>query len=160
MLLGFGETSSAFASYRVPACFGQVGSQSEPVAAAEGLAAVLISAAKQTGTRYNLDRIAWALRSGAKYLADMGPNQIGSQGYGIPDIQDSWKLLSSAEPTPSFDISSVSDGRLEDYRRTPHRGTGVNEFFGVHPGSTGSRNVTITRSSGFGSSSGRCRVAN
>lgn len=33
-------------------------------------------------------------------------------------------------------------------RRAPYQGRGVNEFFGVHPGSTGSRNVTITRSSG------------
>ncbi len=127
---------------------GQVGSQSQPVAAAAGLAAVLISAAKQTGMQYNLERIAWALRSGAKYLDQMGPNQIGMQGYGMPDIQQSWRLLSSAEPTPSFEVSSVSNGRLEDYRSAPHRGTGVNEFFSIHPGSTGSRNVTITRSSG------------
>jgi hypothetical protein len=142
------QASRTFANYREAHCYGQVGSQSEPVAAAAGLAAVLISAAKQTGTQYSLDRIAWALRSGAKYLDQMAPNQVGFQGYGIPDIQESWKLLSSAEPTPSFAVSSVSNGRLEDYRRTPHQGTGVNEFFGVRPGSTGSRNVTVTRSSG------------
>ncbi len=59
----------------------------------------------------------------------------------MPDIQESWNLLSSAEPTPSFDISSVSNGRLEDYRSTPHQGSGVNEFFGVHPGSSGSRSM-------------------
>jgi hypothetical protein len=146
--VGAGGTSSAFANYRVPACYGQIGSQSSPVAAAAGLAAVLISAAKQMGTQYHLDRISWALRSGAKYLDQIGPNAVRGQGYGMPDIQDSWKLLSSAEPTPEFDVSSVSNGRLEDYRRTPHQGTGVNEFFGVHPGSTGSRTVTITRSSG------------
>jgi hypothetical protein len=142
-----------FAGFQVPRCYGLVGSQSEPVAAAAGLAAVLISAAKQTGTKYDLARVTWALRSGAKYLDQMAPNQIGTQGYGLPDIQESWKLLSSTEPTPLFDISSVSNGRLEDYRRTPHRGTGVNEFFGVHPGSAGSRSVTITRVSGTAAAS-------
>ncbi len=148
MPVGFDGTSSSFLSYRVPACYGQVGSQSQPVAAAAGLAADLISAAKQTRTPYDLNRIAWALHSGAKYLDQMGRSPVGAQGYGMPDIQESWRLLSSSEPTPSFKISSVSNGRLEDYRRTPHQGEGVNEFFGVHPGSTGSRNVTVTRSSG------------
>ena len=137
-----------FVNFRAPRCYGLVGSQSQPVAAAAGLAAILISAAKQTGTQYNLDRIAWALRSGAKYLDQIGQGGRGSQGYGMPDIQESWKLLSSAEPTPAFAVSSASNGRLEDYRRTPHQGSGVNEFFGVHPGSTGSRTVTVTRSSG------------
>ncbi len=148
MPVGFGGTASSFASYRVPRCYGPVASQSEPVAAAAGLAAVLISAAKQTGTPHGLNRIAWALRSGAKYLDQMGSSPVGLQGYGMPDVENSWKLLSSSEPTPSFEISSATNGRLEDYRRTPHRGEGVNEFFGVHPGSKGRRNVTITRSSG------------
>lgn len=141
-------SSGAYFNYRVPPCYRQTGSQSKPVAAAAGLAAVLISAAKQSRVPYNLDRIAWALRSGARYLDQMGTDPVGHQGYGMPDIARSWSLMASAEPTPSFTISSVSNGRMENYSRAPHQGTGINEFLGVHAGSSGMREVTITRNSG------------
>ncbi|MEI9979907.1 MAG: S8 family serine peptidase [Edaphobacter sp.] len=143
------EHRSAFigAAYRLPRCYVQFGGTSGSTPEAAGLAALLISGAKQAGKNHDLYRLTWALHSSAKYL-DQTYEAVGYQGYGLPNVAAAWRLLSSDELTPVFEIFSESNGPHESYRRTPNVGVGVYEYANWHPGMSGEREVTITRQSG------------
>ena len=135
------------AGYRLPPCYVKFGGTSASTPDAAGLASSLISGAKQTEMTYDLARISWAMRSSGDYL-NHTDEPIGYQGYGLPNLPAAWKLLASDEPTPSFLVTSESNGPHEIDRRAPHVGMGVYEYGGWHPGMTGVREVTITRQSG------------
>ncbi len=130
--------------FRVPHCYVKFGGTSGSTPEVAAVAALLISASKQIKIPITLDRIAWALRSSATYLDQM-PEPIGYQGYGLPNVQNAWSSMASAELTPSFVVTSQSNGPREFNRRQPHAGVGIYEYANWHPGMSGSAFVTITR---------------
>jgi hypothetical protein len=82
-------TASLPPGYTISCCT----SASSPYAA--GVAALLVSAAKQRGLPYSADSIGRALRFGARLLAGA---PIERQGNGVVDVSGAWQTLQSAEP--------------------------------------------------------------
>ena len=116
---------------------------SAPMAA--GAAALLISAAKQTGVPFDAERIAWALKTTARYLPGVG---VHEQGNGLVNVGAAWEALKRA-PAPVAISSSVQINTVAGrYLKTPNRGPGIFEREGWQPGQSGQRAITFTRTSG------------
>ena len=80
-------------------------------------AALLISAAKQTGVPYDAERIAWALKSSARFLPGVAAHE---QGNGLINVGAAWEALKHA-PAPVA-ISSSAERRTSCRPGTPgHR---------------------------------------
>lgn len=141
------KLTSTASGYRLPPCYVEFGGTSGSTPAAAAIAALLISAAKQAKIARDLERLSWAMRSSGRYLSQM-KEPIGYQGYGLMNVSEAWRLLSSSRETPSFSITSRSNGPHEDVRRVPHVGVGLYEYSGWHPGMVGRRVVVIRRQFG------------
>jgi subtilisin family serine protease len=112
---------------------------------ATGGAALLISAAKQTGAQWKPDQLRQAISSGARYLPGEGAYE---QGNGIMNIGAAWDVLRqnvrTVDITSSAPVKTVLSGLLA----TPNRGEGIYEREGWKAGDTGTRTITFTRTSG------------
>lgn len=123
-------------------------SLSTPAAAAA--AADLISGAKQSGIRYDAERINWAMKAGAQYLEDW-PAQ--SQGAGLINLPTSWRMLTLAATWPEWRLAPKIDVQAPLHTRwTEFMGTsvgyGLYEREGWKPGAEGDRTITFVRRSG------------
>jgi hypothetical protein len=118
-------------------------STASPFAAAG--AALLISAAKQSGVKYDASRLRWAMLSSARYLPKYRSEK---QGSGLLQIQAAWEALKNA-PEP-IDIISRAPVKavLSENLPEPNRGAGIYEREGWTAGQSGLRNVSLTRISG------------
>lgn len=118
-------------------------SMAAPMAA--GGAALLISAAKQTGVHFTADRLRWAMKSTARYLPGYA---ACDQGDGLLNVERAWDALQKV-PTPVA-ISSVApvNHSPTDDLRNPHQGPGIYEREGWSVGETGERRISFARSSG------------
>ncbi len=125
--------------YQISCCT----SATSPYAA--GLAALLISAARQTGVRYSADGIARALRVTATALPDVPAH---AQGNGVADINAAWRLLSNDADPPRIAASTHIAHPLAQYMVNGALGTGLFEFAGWFGGMRGNRTVTLRRTSG------------
>src|SRR6185503_10191145 len=82
--------------FRYPECWGIGGGTSSSSPHAAGVAALLISAARQSGFPSDARHITWALKMGARYL----PNyQAHDQGAGLLDVVRSYELLKIVKET-------------------------------------------------------------
>jgi Subtilase family/Bacterial pre-peptidase C-terminal domain len=112
---------------------------------ATGGAALLISAAKQTGAQWQPDQLRQAINSGARYLPGEGAYE---QGNGIMQVGAAWDVLKqnvkTVDITSSAPVNTVLSGQLA----TPNRGEGIYEREGWAAGQTGTRTITFTRTSG------------
>jgi hypothetical protein len=112
---------------------------------ATGGAALLISAAKQTGAQWKPDQLRQAINSGARYLPGEGAYE---QGNGIMNVGAAWDILrqnvKTVDITSSVPVNTVLSARLA----TPNRGEGIYEREGWKAGDTGTRTITFTRTSG------------
>jgi hypothetical protein len=112
---------------------------------ATGGAALLISAAKQTGAQWKPDQLRQAINSGARYLPGEGAYE---QGNGIMNVGAAWDILrqnvKTVDITSSAPVKTVLSGLLA----TPNRGVGIYEREGWKAGDTGTRTITFTRTSG------------
>ena len=118
-------------------------STSAPFAAAG--AALLISAAKQSGVKYDARRLRWAMLSSARYLAKYRPEK---QGAGLLQIEAAWEALRNA-PEPIDIISRAPvKAALSENLLEPNYGDGIYEREGWTAGQSGRRTLTLTRSSG------------
>lgn len=118
-------------------------STSTPFAAAG--AALLISAAKQSGVKYDARRLRWAITSSARFLPKYS---VEMQGAGLMQVQAAWEALKQA-PEP-IDIVSRAPVKavLSDYLQHPNQGTGIFEREGWAAGQSGQRILRFTRTSG------------
>jgi Subtilase family len=118
-------------------------SYSCPMAA--GAAALLISAAKQSGVPYDAERIAWALKTSARYLPGIGAHE---QGNGLINVSAAWEALKRA-PAPVAISSSVEiNTAIGPYLKTPNHGPSIFEREGWQPSQSGQRTITFIRTSG------------
>src|SRR5262249_6886714 len=97
--------------HKLPPGYGAVGGLGTSLAApmAAGAAGLLISAAKQSGVRYDAERIRWALTSTARFLPGY---QACEQGHGLIDVGAAWEALKRApEPVTIASRASVRSVR-------------------------------------------------
>jgi Subtilase family/Bacterial pre-peptidase C-terminal domain len=132
-------------AYKLPPGYQQSHGTSFAGPMAAGGAALLISAAKQSGVPYDAERIRWAIKSSARYLPGFGAHE---QGAGLLDIRAAWEALKKA-PVP-IEITSRAPVNtvLSRYLKEPNRGPGIYEREGWMAGQTGQREVSFTRTSG------------
>jgi len=131
--------------YTLPPGYGVMGGTSTATPMAAGGAALLISAAKQSGVHHDVDRLRWAIMSSARYLPGYGAY---TQGAGLFQVGAAWEALKAA-PTPVRIISRASvNAALSQYLKEPGRGPGVFEREGWSAGQTGERQIAFTRTSG------------
>jgi subtilisin family serine protease len=111
-----------------------------------GAAALLVSAAKQSGTQRQPAQIRQALNSSARYLT--GRYQAYEQGNGLIDVGAAWDLLKTNIKTSEIAASVPVNTILSGFLATPGVGTGIYDREGVTAGSPYSRTYTFVRTKG------------
>jgi hypothetical protein len=139
------EAPARYLVYTLPPCYMLGSGTSSATPHAAGAAALLISAAKQVHVAYDAARLTWALRTAARPLRGYGVNE---QGGGLIDVRKTWDLLRSRIEVAEIRASGPVRTRLNPYLRQPGVGRGLYEREGWAPGDTGTRTITLTRTSG------------
>jgi hypothetical protein len=116
---------------------------------AAGGAALLISAAKQTGAQKQPDQIRQAMNSTARYL-DPSRFQPNDQGNGLLDVVGAWDVLKTNAKTVSINASVPVNTLLSDSLANPGYGVGIHDREGVAAGDSYVRTYTFVRTSGGG----------
>jgi hypothetical protein len=132
-------------TYQLPAGYGISCCTSASGPYAGGVAALLISAAKQERLRYSLDDLSWALRSSAKFLPGFGAHL---QGNGVLDIRAAWDVLRRPVERPAIRATARIVHPLASYAARGDEGSGIFEHAGWRAGMTAPRDVTLRRDSG------------
>lgn len=141
--------------YKLPSGYGPAGGTSSAGPMAAGAAALLISAAKQSGLKYDADRLRWAIESSARYLDGWGAHE---QGAGVINVEAAWERLKHA-PEPAMITSRGPVSSLYSrYLQRPNEGPGIYEREGWRAGQSGERVITFTRANG-GTASQRYRLS-
>src|SRR5215207_10052806 len=115
-----------------------------------GAAAVLISAAQQTGIQYQPAQIRQAMKSSTRYLA--GRYQAYEQGNGLLNVGAAWDLLKTNVKTVNIQSSVEVNTILSSFLATPGFGPGIYDREGVAPGDSYTRTYTFVRTNGAGGS--------
>ena len=110
-----------------------------------GAAALLISAAKQSGVPYDADKIAWALKTSARYLPGVAAHE---QGNGLVNVAAAWDALKRAPAHVAISSSVRINVAVGPYLKTPNHGPGIFEREGWQAGQSGKRTIMFTRASG------------
>ena len=127
------------AGYQISCC----SSASSPYAA--GVAALLVSAAKQRGIPYSVETLGRAMRIGAQYLPG---HRSHEQGHGVLDVRASWRELCDPLDIPHITASARVAHPLARYAAGESAGRGIFEFEGWTAGMTGTRSIAFRRESG------------
>jgi len=125
--------------YQVSCCT----SASSPYAA--GLAALLISAAKQERIDYSVANLGRALRTSARFIPDAPAYK---QGNGLLDVEGAWHELQQDVINPRITITSVNQQPVSAYSEGRTTGPGLLEEEGWIVGSHGSRTFQLRREAG------------
>ncbi|MFN2408090.1 MAG: S8 family serine peptidase [Pyrinomonadaceae bacterium] len=142
----FGNYESRIpAPFKLPPGYSSGMGTSNACPMASGAAALLISAAKQSGVPYDADRIAWALKSSARYLSGIGANE---QGNGLINVAAAWEALKRAPAPVTISSSTEINVAVGPYLKNPNHGPGIYEREGWQAGQSGQRTITFTRTSG------------
>lgn len=113
---------------------------------ASGAAALLLSAAIQTGAGHKPAQLRQAMDSSARYLATY---QAHEQGFGLINVGAAWDLLSQNIKTADIVSAVPVHTKLSGFLATPGVGTGIYEREGVFPGAGAfTRTYTFTRTDG------------
>ncbi|WP_040884734.1 S8 family serine peptidase [Janibacter sp. HTCC2649] len=114
---------------------------------AAGAAALLVSAAKQTGVQSQPDQLRKAITSSAHQIAGYGSYE---QGNGLMAVGDAWNLLKTNAKTVTISSSVPVNTVLSGFLATPGRGQGIYDREGVKAGDSYVRSYTFTRTNGGG----------
>ncbi|MGH9940379.1 MAG: S8 family serine peptidase [Blastocatellia bacterium] len=142
---GFLPGYSRLAAYALPPGYSVYGGTSTAAPMAAAAAALLISAAKQSGVKYDAQRLRWAIKSSARYLPGIGAYE---QGPGLFQIGAAWEALRRAPSSVEITSRAPINADLSQYLRTPGEGPGIYEREGWAAGQTGQRTITFTRATG------------
>ena len=126
-------------AYQISCCT----SASSPYAA--GVAALLVSAAKQRTLRYSFETFGRALRIGARFLPDTPAH---AQGNGVLDVESAWRELNRGVNVPRIVATAPIVHPLAAYGIQADRGAGLFERDGWTAGMTGVRTIRLNRTSG------------
>src|ERR1051326_1032252 len=142
---GFLPGENRHGTYPLPAGYQVYSGTSTSTPFAAAGAALLISAAKQSGVKYDARRLRWAITSSARFIANYSPEQ---QGDGLLQVPAAWEALKNA-PEPIEIVSRAPvKAALSEYLKHPNQGTGIFEREGWTAGQSGQRVISFTRTSG------------
>ena len=116
---------------------------------AAGAAALLVSAAKQTGVQKQPDQLRQALKSSCP-APRHGPHRRYEQGNGLINVGAAWDLLKTNIKTVDITSSVPVNTVLSGFLATPGIGQGIYDREGVTVGQSYTRTYTFTRTSGGG----------
>ncbi|MBI3973545.1 MAG: S8 family serine peptidase [Chloroflexi bacterium] len=134
-------------TYTIPPGYSMFNGTSMAAPQAAGAAALLISAAKQTGVQKQPDQLRQALNSSARFL-DSARIAAYEQGDGLINVGAAWDLLKTNIKTVEIVSSVPVNTLLSGFLATPGYGVGINEREGTLDQYT--RQYTFTRRSGGG----------
>ena len=134
-------------AYSCPPGYAMFNGTSMAAPQATGGAALLISAAKQTGAQWNPNQLRQAINSSARFLSGYGAHE---QGNGLVRLAEAWDLLKTNIKTVDITSSAPVKTVISNFLATPDKGPGIYEREGWSPGESGSRTITFTRTSGGG----------
>jgi hypothetical protein len=133
--------------YSLPPGYQLMNGTSMAAPQATGAAALLISAAKQTGVQFKPDQLRQAIRSSARLLA---PSRLGvyRQGNGLLQTELAWILLATNIATDEIVARVPVNTVLSSFLAQPGIGVGIYDREGVVAGQSYTRTYTITRTKG------------
>lgn len=134
--------------YLTPPGYLIAGGTSTATPTASGAIALLISAAKQTGVKYDACTLKQAIASSARYVPNLPAYK---QGNGVINVAGAWELLkqiSRSRTRVTITSSAPVKHAYSALLATPNRGVGLYEREGWSVGDRGQRTVTFMRTSG------------
>jgi hypothetical protein len=133
--------------YTLPPGYSVDGGTSTATPMAAGAAALVVSAAKQTGVPYDAVRLKAALTGSARHIQNLAAHE---QGNGLIQVGPAYELLRKLQSNPPLVITSRAPvkTKLSGLLRTPDVGIGIYEREGWKSGDQGERTITLTRESG------------
>jgi subtilisin family serine protease len=133
-------------TYQLPPGYMIAAGTSMAAPEATGGAALLISAAKQTGIPYDAEKLRRAINSSSRFLPAYGAHE---QGNGLFQIPFAWWLLYSR--LNAFEIISQAPVNtvLSDLLETPNTGTGIYQREGWIAGDSRVLDIILTGSEGM-----------
>ena len=135
-------------TYPLPPGYQLANGTSMAAPSATGVAALLISAAKQTNVQHQPAQLRQALNSSTRFLT--GRYQAYEQGNGLIDAGVAWNLLQTNIKTVDIQSSVPVNTILSGFLATPGFGAGINDREGVIVGQGYTRQYTFVRTSGPG----------
>ena len=133
--------------FTLPPGYAIDGGTSTATPMAAGAAALVISAAKQSGIPFGAARLKAALMGGARHLPNLAEF---AQGSGLVQVGGAFDLLQELAESPPVEIVSRAPvrTRLSPLMATPNQGAGLYEREGWSVGDRGERTIAYTRRSG------------
>ena len=145
---GFEEGRRFAELFQLPPGYTIAGGTSTATPTAAGAVALLISAAKQTGVKYDAFRIKHAITRSARYVPHLPAYK---QGNGVVNVAGAWEILKALDSAP-VEVAITSRAPVQHVYShllaTPNEGVGIYERDGWTAGDRGERTVTFTRTSG------------
>ena len=132
-------------TYDLPPGYGMFNGTSMAAPQATGAAALLLSAAKQTGRSHTAAQIRKAFNATARFLPGY---TAADQGNGLIDVARAWRLLAQNPSTVNITSRVAVHTILSDFLQEPGYGPGIYDREGVNKGQRYTRTYTFTRTSG------------
>lgn len=132
-------------TYALPPGYGMFNGTSMAAPQATGGAALLISAAKQSGVRHTPDLLRLAINSSTRFLPGYGAHE---QGAGLLDVPAAWAVLQQRLKPQELSSLAPVHTLLSQYLATPGAGPGIYDREGWAPGQSDQRTIMLTRNSG------------
>ena len=134
--------------FKLPSGYGIGGGTSTATPVATGAAAVLVSAAKQVGIKWDAFSINRALRSTARFLPRFPAYK---QGHGLIQIGAAWRAMQAearGAPVITVEVAAPLSTVTSAIAPKPDQGRGLFEREGWSVGDERERTIMLTRTSG------------
>lgn len=145
--VGYRKGQARKGLFQLPPGYALDGGTSTATPMAAGATALVVSAARQRGVRYDARSLKAALQAGARRIPRLSAHE---QGAGLIQVANAFELLQKLQATPLVSITSRAPVRtaLSGLLDPPNEGPGLLERDGWKPGDRGERTIVLTRTSG------------
>ena len=141
------EGGAVAGTYALPPGYSMLQGTSMASPQAAGAAALLVSAAKQTGAQYAPFQLRQAINSSARLL-DTARYAVYEQGNGLFNVPAAWDLLKTNIKNTEISSSVAVNSALSGFLKTPGFGMGIYDREGVVLGQSYTRQYTLVRTKG------------
>jgi hypothetical protein len=144
---GYRKGGAVRGLFQLPPGYGIGSGTSTATPTAAGATALVLSAAKQSGVKYDAVRLKAALTRSARFIPRLGAHE---QGNGLLQVAAAFEMLQKLQTTEVMKIESAAPvkHRLSGLLTTAHRGEGIYEREGWKVGDRSERTITLVRRSG------------